>query len=102
MMVLCILRVNIQNLFLDDLCNLWSLKIARHRDYTVFLKDEAQLLHEQTQASLSLRKTEFYKYDMKVIKPNVLGKKNYSDLSKGVSALPTLYSDWYQQEKKGV
>lgn len=57
------------------------MKIARHRDYTVFLKDKAQLLHEQTQTSPSLTETELYKDVIKVIKTNVQDKKNYSDLS---------------------
>lgn len=48
-------------------------------------------MHEQAQTSLSLRKTEFYKYVIKVIKTNVLDKKYYSDLSTGVSKL-TAYS----------
>lgn len=72
-MVLCMLHVNIRNLFLDDQWDLCSLKIVRHRDYTVFLKDKEQLLHEQTQTSLSLRKTEFYKYVIKVIKSKQTG-----------------------------
>lgn len=81
MMVLCILYVNITNVFLDDQWGLSSLKLARHQEYTVFLKDEAQLLHEQTKTS----KIKFYKYVIKVIKTNVLHKKYYSDLSAGVN-----------------
>lgn len=57
MMVSCILRVNIRNLFLDDKWDLSSLKIARDKDHAVFfLEDKVQLLHEQTKTSLSLRK----------------------------------------------
>lgn len=40
--------MDIRNLFLDDKWDLGSLKIARGKDYTVFLKDKVQLLHEQT------------------------------------------------------
>lgn len=80
-LVLCILHVNITNLFLDDQWDLCSLKLARDQDYTVFLKDKSQLLHEQTQT----RKTKFYKHVIKVIKTNVLDKKHYSDLSMAVN-----------------
>lgn len=66
MMVLCILHVNITNLFLDEQWDLCSLKLARHQDYTVFLKDKTQLLHEETQT----KKNEFHKYVIKVIKKN--------------------------------
>lgn len=36
MMVACVLRLNIRNLFLDDKWDLGSSKIARDKDHAVF------------------------------------------------------------------